>query len=156
MTNDTVRQILTAIRNSALIKSPCVEVPKTRTTLALAKIIIESGLIRDMKDSSSFSRTTKKESVLFLRLKYRGANRIPIFTKLQRVSRPGLRFYTKSNEIPKILAGLGLVVLSTSQGLITGQEARSRKLGGEIICSIWLLCSFFPNYVSRTLFWRHS
>jgi large subunit ribosomal protein L5 len=143
MTGDTARKILTAIRNSILLKSSCVEVPKTRITEALAKIIIEAGLIESISDSSpSPRRKTKQKPSLFLHLKYRGHQRIPIFTNLQCVSRSSLRVYTKANEIPRILAGRGFIILSTSQGLITGQRARSQRLGGEIICSIWLL--FLP------------
>ena len=143
MTNDIARKIFTAIQNSILLKSFCVEVPKTRVTKTLAKIIIEASLIENILDSSlSPRRKTKQKSFLFLHLKYLGYQHIPIFTNLQCVSRSSLRVYTKTNEIPQILVGWGVIILSTSQGLIAGQRAWLQKLGGEIICSIWLL--FLP------------
>jgi len=148
MTNDVLRETLTSIRNSILIKGSRVEIRKTRATKALSKILYEEGLIDKVSESS---RQEKKES-LFLFLKYRGVERKSVITNLQIVSRSGLRFYANYKEIPQILGGLGLIILSTSQGLITDREARFRKLGGEVLCSIWLVVFiFYFTYESSVL-----
>jgi len=156
MTKNTVREILTSIRNAVLTKSVGVEIPKTRMTKALAKIILEHGLIERMSDFRYSHALGKKRqsSSLFLHLKYSGPKRSPIFTNFQCVSRVSLRFYTKAGEIPQILSGSGLVILSTSQGLITGLDARSKKLGGEVICSIWLLIN--PNFIYEGSIFREE
>ena len=82
-------------------------------------------------------------------MKYRGIHRIPVITNMQLISRPGLRIYTKHKEIPQILGGLGLVILSTSKGLMTDREARNYKLGGEILCSIWLIYIYESPFLGK-------
>lgn len=143
MTKDIFRETLTSIRNAILVKSFGVEVKKTRITKSLSRILYKEGLIDEVSEQQSWSNNKKYGDCLFLTLKYIGSERIPVIKDLQRVSRPGLRFYTNHKEIPEILGGLGIVILSTSQGLISDREARSRKLGGEILCSIWLLDFLF-------------
>ena len=138
MTKDTLRETLTSIRNAILIKKPRVEIPATRITKALSRILYEEGLIEKILRPYP---SLKKKSQLFLSLKYCGNKCRSVITDLQIVSRPGLRFYAKYEEIPRVFGGMGLVVLSTSQGLMTDREARLRKLGGEVLCSIWLLNS---------------
>lgn len=136
MTNDILSEMLTCIRNAVRIKSPGVEVAKTRITSALAKILVQEGLIEEVLETFPSSIAKRKGSFLFLRLKYCGS--VSVITNLQRLSRPGLRIYMSYKEIPELLGGLGLLVMSTSKGLITDREAKRRKLGGEILCSIWL------------------
>ena len=97
--------------------------------------VLESFL-PSTEEKNSISVGSKKP-LLFLRLKYFGTRRLPVITSLQRVSRSSLRIYSSYKQIPRILDGFGFVIVSTSQGLITGQRARDRKLGGEILCSIW-------------------
>jgi small subunit ribosomal protein S8 len=94
------------------------------------------------------SKKKRKNSWLSLSLKYRGSERTSVITNLQIVSRSGLRFYTNYKGIPIIFGGLGLVILSTSQGLMTDREARFRKLGGEVICFVWLSIVFYFIYES--------
>jgi small subunit ribosomal protein S8 len=140
MIKDILRETLTSIRNAILIKKSRVEIPATRMTKALSRILYEEGLIEKILRSHPSQK--KKKSQLFLSLKYWGNKRSSVITNLQVVSRPGLRFYTNYKEIPRVFGGMGLIILSTSQGLITDREARIRKLGGEVLCSIWLLTSF--------------
>lgn len=136
MTNDTLSDMLTRIRNAVRVKSSMVEVPKTRMTSAVAAVLVREGFLESVQPTTSNDRP-----VLTLRLKYRANSltqgRVPVLTNLQRLSRPGLRVYASHQEIPQILGGLGLVILSTPQGVITDREARVRRLGGELLCSIW-------------------
>lgn len=127
MFNDTMSDVLTRIRNAGLIKSPTVRIPLTRLTQQLCHILEKEGYI------ASFQREENQE--LSIHLKYIGAQ--PCMTNLRRISRPGLRIYTKAQEIPQVLGGMGIVIVSTSKGLMTDREARYRRLGGELVCSVW-------------------
>jgi small subunit ribosomal protein S8 len=137
MAGNAFKEMLTSIRNAILVKSAGVEVKKSKMTEALSAIIYKEGLIDLVSTSSSSSKNNAPASHLFISLKYRGRERISVVTNLQLVSRATLRFYTSYSEIPQIFGGLGLVILSTSRGMIIDREARSRKLGGEVLCSIW-------------------
>jgi small subunit ribosomal protein S8 len=137
MVQDILSDIFTRIRNAVYIKRPIVEVPKTQITLSLRKILYSEGFIDEVSESISSTMSTKK--ILTLQLKYKGIQRLPVLMKLQRVSRPSLRIYVGYKEIPKILGNPGLTILSTSKGLITHNEALVQKVGGEILCSLWLL-----------------
>jgi small subunit ribosomal protein S8 len=134
MTKDIVSDILTRIRNSVRAEKLEVEVPITHITRSLANILLQEGLIKEVLIAPS--TTQEKQSSLFLRLKY--YQNISVITNLKRISRPSLRIYASYKKIPRIFGNSGLVILSTSQGLITGSEARNRKLGGELVCSIIL------------------
>nr|YP_009106396.1 ribosomal protein S8 [Fusochloris perforata]AIT95216.1 ribosomal protein S8 [Fusochloris perforata] len=129
MVNDTVSDMLTRIRNANLVKNPSVSIPKTILSLKICEILEKEGLIDSYK----------KESLDFIRLdlKYKGTEKIACITNLRRISKPGLRVYTNHKEIPKILGGMGVVILSTSQGIMTDREARLFGIGGEILCTIW-------------------
>jgi small subunit ribosomal protein S8 len=148
MAKDLFRDTLTSIRNALLVKRSAVEIRKTRMTESLSKILYEEGLIDKILESHTSSKKKRRNSRLFLSLKYQGSERTSVITNLQIVSRSGLRFYTNYKEIPLIFGGLGLVILSTSQGLMTDREARFRKLGGEVICFIWLLIISYFTYES--------
>jgi small subunit ribosomal protein S11 len=137
MTKDTLSEILTRIRNAIYVKQDIVKVPRTKITQALAKILLQEGLIKEILISSSTKQNQK--SFIFLRLKYYGARNTSVITNLQRVSRPNLRVYSGQREVQKILGDSSLTILSTSQGLITDRDARYRKLGGELICFIYLV-----------------
>jgi small subunit ribosomal protein S8 len=147
MSSDTLSRILTSIRNALRIKSFGVEVPRTRITHELAKLLLQEGLIDEVlesfspcseeKDSSTTRSSQAYKPLLFLRLKYLGTQRVSVITGLQNVSRSSLRIYSTYKQIPRILDGFGFVVISTSEGLITGHIAQDRKLGGEILCSVW-------------------
>ena len=133
MVNDTIGDLLTRIRNAGLRQSETVSLPLTRIGQQICQILEREGFIE------SFQAESTQE--LRVRLKYRsglskGKER-PCITNLRRISRPGLRIYTNHREIPKILGGMGIIILSTSQGLLTDREARLHGIGGEILCSIW-------------------
>lgn len=129
MVNDTISDMLTRIRNANLVKSNTVVIPFTRINRKIGEILQKEGFIE------AFEQYESTELVLFL--KYTEPNRKPCITNLKRISKPGLRIYANYKEIPKILGGLGIVILSTSKGIMTDKKARILKLGGEILCSIW-------------------
>ena len=133
MVNDTIGDLLTRIRNAGLRQSETVSLPLTRIGQQICQILEREGFIESFQAEST--------QQLRVRLKYRsglskGEER-PCITNLRRISRPGLRIYTNHREIPKILGGMGIIILSTSQGLLTDREARLHGIGGEILCSIW-------------------
>lgn len=129
MSNDNIGDVLTQIRNANLIKSLSTLVPNTRTNNQILRILHKEGFIK------SFNVLSPKHLILYL--KYTGRNRHPILTNLRRISKPGRRIYANYKEIPTILGGLGVVILSTSKGILTDREARFQCVGGEILCSIW-------------------
>ena len=134
MFNDTISDVLTRIRNAGMVDSSTVRITLTRMSQQLCHILEKEGFI------SSFQRdeaTNDDPSFLTLHLKYSGPERKPCITNLRRISSPGLRIYTNYKDIPKILGGMGIMILSTSQGLMTDREARFRRIGGEILCYIW-------------------
>lgn len=129
MINDTISDMLTCIRNGILIKSQTVTVLSTKINKNIAKILEREGFIE--------SYQTLNNGKLVLKLKYLNDERRSCITNLRRLSKPGLRIYVNYKEIPRILGGMGIVILSTSKGIITDNEARSHKIGGELLCSIW-------------------
>ena len=129
MSNDNIGDVLTQIRNANLIKSSSTLIANTRTNYQILKILNNEGFIKSFKILSP--------KYLLLNLKYIGQNKHPILTNLRRISKPGRRIYTNHKEIPTILGGLGIVILSTSKGILTDREARFQRIGGEILCSIW-------------------
>ena len=137
MTKDILSEILTKIRNAIYIKQDGIKVPKTRITQDLAYILIQEGLVKEILISLPIRH--EKRAFIFLRLKYYDPKNISVIISLQRVSRSNLRIYIGQGKVQKILGDSGLTILSTSQGLMTDREARYRKLGGEIICFIYLL-----------------
>jgi small subunit ribosomal protein S8 len=129
MLNDTISDMLTRVRNAILVQSQNVVVPNTNTTKEICKILVREGFVE--------SYALNDANVLELRLKYLGRQRKSCITNLKRISKPGLRIYANYQEIPQILGGLGIVILSTSKGLMTDKEARAKQIGGELICSVW-------------------
>ena len=129
MSNDSVGDFLTQIRNANLIKSLSTLVPNTRSNHQILKILQKEGFIK------SFNVLSPKHLIIYL--KYIGRDRRPILTNLRRISKPGRRIYTSYKEVPTILGGLGIIILSTSKGILTDREARFQCVGGEILCSIW-------------------
>jgi small subunit ribosomal protein S8 len=139
MVNDTISDMLTRIRNANLVKSQTVSIPFTKTSQQICTILEKEGLIESFQSHllvPALSEAERREK-LILRLKYKGHEKKPCITNLRRISKPGLRIYTTHKDIPKILGGMGIIILSTSEGLMTDQEARFRGIGGEILCSIW-------------------
>ncbi|MGB9886562.1 MAG: 30S ribosomal protein S8 [Moorellales bacterium] len=128
---DPIADFLTRIRNATTTRKETVEVPASKMKRALAEILKREGFIRDYEYLED-----GKQGVLRLYLKY-GPNKEKVITGLKRISRPGLRVYARKDQLPRVLGGLGIAVISTSRGLMTDKEARKRGLGGEVVCYIW-------------------
>ena len=131
MLTDRLSDMLTRIRNAQLAKHETVYVSNTKTNLKLSEILKKEGYIQ------SYTISTQSENDLKLGLKYLGNSKKPCITNLKRLSSPGCRFYSSYKDIPPVLNGMGVVVLSTSKGVMTDREARANKVGGELLCSIW-------------------
>jgi small subunit ribosomal protein S8 len=131
---DPIADMLTRVRNALMIGHAVVAIPSSKIKVEIAKILKEEGYIEDY-----FVTDDKPQPVLRVRLKYSGdrRNRKPIISGLDRVSRPGRRIYTRKRDIPWVLSGLGISVLSTPKGVITGHQARRLGVGGEILCYVW-------------------
>jgi small subunit ribosomal protein S8 len=127
--NDPISDLLTRIRNANRALLPAVEVPHSRIKESIAGILKREGYIADFAVEGKLPKTIK------LKLKYQGKK--SIIEGLQRVSTPGLRRYVGATEIPRVRGGLGVAVLSTSEGLLTDVQARRKNLGGELICYVW-------------------
>jgi len=127
--NDPISDMLTRIRNANLALLPVVEVPHSRMKESIANLLKDEGYIADFSVEGKLPRNLK------LRLKYQGKK--SIIEGLRRVSSPGLRRYVGATEIPRVRGGLGVALLSTSEGLMTGNQARKKNLGGELLCYIW-------------------
>lgn len=128
---DPIADMLARIRNASMVYHEYVEVPSSKMKLAMAKILKEEGFIRDytlIEDN--------KQGILRIYLKY-GPNKEKVISGLKRISKPGLRVYAKKDEIPRVLGGLGIAILSTSKGLMTDRQAREEGVGGEVICYVW-------------------
>ncbi|AKX95306.1 30S ribosomal protein S8 [Moorella thermoacetica] len=128
---DPIADFLTRIRNANMVYQEKVEVPASRVKRALAEILKNEGYIKNYEYIED-----NKQGILRLYLKY-GPNKEKVITGLKRISRPGLRVYAKKGEIPRVLGGLGVAVISTSKGILTDKEARRQGVGGEVICYIW-------------------
>lgn len=132
MVNDTVADMLTRIRNALLVKHSIVQVPSTQLINNIVQVVKEEGFIEDFEEvKNGFT------PCLLIGLKYKGKKKSPIIKSLKRVSKPGLRVYSNYNELPKVLGGLGIAIISTSQGIMTDKKARYYKIGGEVLCYIW-------------------
>jgi small subunit ribosomal protein S8 len=123
--------MLTRLRNAVMVKFDSVEMPLSTVKVDIAKVLKDEGYIRDYQVKSDNIQGTLK-----IDLKY-GPNKETVITGLKRVSKPGLRKYTKVSDIPTVLNGLGIAIISTSKGVVTDKTARALKSGGEIICEVW-------------------
>jgi small subunit ribosomal protein S8 len=134
--NDPIADMLTRIRNSMMRSQALVAMPSSKLKVEIARILKEEGYIADFEEVSEEKPSYK---LLRLKLKYIGdrRDRKPVITGLQRISRPGKRIYTHKKEIPWVLSGMGIAILSTPKGVMTGQKARSNGVGGEILCKVW-------------------
>ena len=128
---DTIADMLTRIRNANQMKYTEVNVPASKMKKELARILKEEGYIEDYKVNQDGG-----QGVIVLTLKY-GHNKERVITGLKRISKPGLRVYVKSDEVPKVLNGLGIAIISTSKGIMTDKEARAKQVGGEVLAYIW-------------------
>lgn len=128
---DPIADMLTRIRNANVVYREVVDVPGSRMKRALAHILKEEGFIREFEIVED-----GKQGVIRMHLKY-GANRERVISGLKRISRPGLRVYAGSDELPRVLGGLGIAILSTSHGVMTEKRAREEHIGGEVLCYVW-------------------
>ena len=128
---DPIADMLTRIRNANQVSHTTVEMPSSKLKVQLAKLLKEEGYITDYE-----VKEVGKFKVLSITLKYDAQNK-PIITKLERISKPGLRNYSKAKNLPKVLGGMGIAVVSTSKGLLTDRKARKENLGGEVLCYVY-------------------
>ena len=132
MVNDTISDMLTRIRNATMVKHQIVEIPVTKMSVAITTILKEEGVIED------FERYQEdKWEYLLLSLKYTGKSRNSVISEIKRISKPGLRVYSNSQQLPKVLDDLGIAIISTSKGVMTNLKAKELGIGGEILCYIW-------------------
>lgn len=128
---DPIADMLTRIRNALVVKHANIDVPASNMKKAIADILLEEGFIK------GYTRIEDgKQGVLKIDLKY-GSNGEKVITGLKRISKPGLRVYARKDQVPKVLGGLGIAILSTSKGVITDKKAREEGVGGEVLCYIW-------------------
>ncbi|RZM79361.1 30S ribosomal protein S8 [Leptolyngbya iicbica] len=130
--NDTIADMLTRIRNANLARHQTVDIPSTRMTRSIAQVLQEEGFIEGFELVDEGVRRN-----LVIKLKYRGKTRDPIIKNLKRVSRPGLRVYSNRKELPRVLGGIGIAIISTSSGIMTDRDARQQGIGGEVLCYVW-------------------
>jgi small subunit ribosomal protein S8 len=130
--NDTIADMLTRIRNANLARHQTTDIPATRMTRSIAQVLKNEGFITDFEEVEA---GVKRH--LVISLKYKGKNRRPIITALKRVSKPGLRVYSNRKELPRVLGGIGIAIVSTSSGIMTDRDARRQGVGGEVLCYVW-------------------
>jgi len=130
--NDTISDMLTRIRNANLARHQTTEVPSTNMTRSIAKVLQEEGFIVDFSEEGE-----GVERTLVVALKYKGKGRQPIINTLKRISKPGLRVYSNRKDLPRVLGGIGIAIISTSSGIMTDRDARRQGLGGEVLCYVW-------------------
>ena len=128
---DTIADMLTRIRNANTAKHDTVEVPASNMKKSIAQILLDEGYIKDFEVIED-----GKQGIIKITLKY-GPNKTQIITGLRRISKPGLRIYTNVEDMPKVMKGLGIAILSTSKGIMTDKQARANNVGGEVLAYIW-------------------
>lgn len=128
---DPIADLLTRVRNANMVKKATVDVPASNLKKKIAEILLEEGYIKGVELVED-----GKQGILKLELKY-GSNNERVITGLRRISKPGLRVYAKKTEVPRVLGGLGIAIISTSNGIITDKQARKLGVGGEVICYVW-------------------
>ncbi|MCX5992813.1 MAG: 30S ribosomal protein S8 [Chloroflexi bacterium] len=130
MVTDPIADLLTRVRNAAMARHDSVNIPASKVKIVIAKILKDEGFIADYSIIKGEPQRTIK-----ITLKY--IDKQPAFIGLERVSKPGLRIYSGKKEIPRVYGGLGIAVISTSKGLMTGQQAWKKNIGGEVLCYVW-------------------
>jgi len=134
VTNDPISDMLTRIRNALMARHRTVSIPKSKIKVEIARILTEEGYIADYRVGDE-----TPVPMIHIQLKYYGARRErhPVITKLQRISKPGRRVYRKRDELPIVLSGTGIAIITTPKGVMTAQKARRAGVGGEVLCYIW-------------------
>ena len=131
--SDPIADMLTRVRNASNAKLPTVSMSHSKIKAALAQTLKDTGFIQDFTEED----LGHNKKALTLTLKYKGKNSTPVIEGIKRVSRPSRRIYVNSAEIPRVLGGLGVAILTTSQGVVTDRTARQRNIGGELLCYVW-------------------
>ena len=134
MTNDPISDMLTRIRNATMVGHTTVSMPTTKVLVSVAKILKAEGYIEDFSVGDETPAPSLKFQLYFW---VKGRVRRPVISHLERISKPGRRIYVSRKEIPWVMSGLGISVLSTPQGVMTGQQAYRRGIGGEVLCYVW-------------------
>ena len=132
MVTDPIADFLTRIRNASMARLKTVEIPGSNTKRAMTAILFDQGYIANYKFEED-----DKQGVIRIALKYNQSTKVPAITKIDRASRPGLRKYSSASEMPRVLNGLGIAIVSTSRGVITDKEARKENVGGEVLCYVY-------------------
>ncbi|KEZ49141.1 MULTISPECIES: 30S ribosomal protein S8 [Bacillaceae] len=128
---DPIADMLTRIRNANMVRHEKLEIPASKAKKEIAEILKREGFVRDVEYVED-----NKQGIIRIFLKY-GSNNERVITGLKRISKPGLRVYAKANEVPRVLNGLGIAIVSTSQGVLTDKEARAKQAGGEVLAYVW-------------------
>ena len=129
--SDTIADMLTRIRNASAAKHDSVDVPASNVKKAIAQILLDEGYIASFQVEED-----GKQGVIHITLKY-GQNKAQVINGIRRISKPGLRIYTNVEEMPKVMKGLGIAILSTSKGIMTDKQARKANVGGEVLAYVW-------------------
>lgn len=132
MNTDPIADFLTRIRNGSAAGLKTVEIPGSNTKRAMTQILFDQGYITNFKFEDD-----DKQGIIKIALKYNQSTKVPAITKMQRASRPGLRKYNGANEMPRVLNGLGIAIVSTSKGVITGKQAKRENVGGEVLAYVY-------------------
>ena len=130
--SDTIADMLTRIRNANSAKHETVDIPASNMKKAIAQILVDEGYVKEYKVIED-----GKQGVIRVTLKYQGPSRTPVLMGLRRVSKPGLRIYSSSEDMPKVMKGLGTAIISTSKGVMTDKAARKENVGGDVLAFIW-------------------
>lgn len=132
MYTDPIADYLTRIRNASAAKKKMVEIPGSNVKRAMTQILFDQGYITDFKFEDD-----NKQGVIKIALKYNASTKVPAITKIERISKPGLRKYTSASEMPRVLNGLGVAIVSTSKGVVTGKQAQKENVGGEVLAYVY-------------------
>jgi small subunit ribosomal protein S8 len=130
-TSDPIADMLTRIRNAASARHPKVDVPASKLKMEIARVLKDEGFIMNFKPAEEGAKKSIR-----IYLKYTPGN-VPVISRIERVSRPGCRVYVGSKEVPRVLGGLGINILTTPRGVMTGASARKENVGGEVLCQVW-------------------
>ena len=129
---DTIADMLTRIRNASTAKHETVDIPASNMKKAIAQILVDEGYVKNFQVIED-----GKQGVIRVTLKYVGASRTPVIMGLRRVSKPGLRIYSSSEDMPRVMRGIGTAIVSTSKGVMTDKKARKENVGGEVLAFVW-------------------
>lgn len=128
---DPIADMLTRIRNANMVGHESVDIPASKLKKSIAEILLREGYIKGFEEIED-----NKQGIIRVQMKY-GQNKEKVITGIKKISKPGLKVYAKKDEIPKVLGGLGIAIISTSKGVITDKEARKENVGGEVLCFVW-------------------